>query len=361
MQFGRTMPCRRAWLLFALCSHGAAGEDVPDGLYAADSPVTTFTDKMLPGWGDNADGRFVLVEYYSAWCGHCQRFKPEYEETARKAKVALPSLIVGAVNCPTYSDACAEAKVSSFPTIIIYTGSGPKHEYKGSRKPDDIITWAMQFTPTAASDAHVHAAAHVAKVASDAGAHPHANRSVSLATLRPRQIPLPVSGSLFARHARVSATPHLCHRDPVQVPTQDVIAAARQSLIEVANARLAATKQANSELANAESHKDSLGARSEPESPPLGPPARTVRLVATHYRGTLASSSPTAHEHDPRARPTSASHECDPRPMSSSCRFAGALLGWLRVLHHQLPREWDGGAAAASAAELQVVRTVACA
>ena len=93
-----------------------------DGLYKADSPVTSLTSSEVPAH-NSSDQRFMLVEFYSAWCGHCQHFAPTYEELARVAKQRLPSLKVAAINCPTHEDACSEHKVSSFPTILLFPGS----------------------------------------------------------------------------------------------------------------------------------------------------------------------------------------------------------------------------------------------
>ncbi|KAL1495641.1 hypothetical protein AB1Y20_016508 [Prymnesium parvum] len=223
-----------------------------DGLYSASSPVVTLTPHALST--ATSRGSAVLVEYYSAWCGHCQHFQPTYEAIAASAKAALPSLLVGAINCPSHEAACAEAAVGSFPTLVLYA-RGQRHVYSGGEDEASILAWAREKLPPPADGTPAEAAE---------------------ATPPP---PRREEGKLLPR---VPIVP---------VPTQDIITAARQSLLEVANARLVATKQVNSELANTESHKDGLG----------------------------------------------------------------ALLGWLRALHYQLPREWDGGATAASVAELQAM------
>lgn len=121
-----------------LCLTAVATED---GLYGAESAVHTLTDKDIPG---PHDARFLLVEYYSAWCGHCQRFAPEYEILATRARTELPSLRVGALNCPSYNDACAAASVASFPELILYPG---KHVFKGDRNPSAILQWAASLAP----------------------------------------------------------------------------------------------------------------------------------------------------------------------------------------------------------------------
>ena len=159
----------KAWLLGLALSHSSVVVGDQDGLYKPESAVRTLTDKDLPG---SDEKRFILVEYYSAWCGHCQRFAPEYEELATRARTELPSLQVGAINCPSYSDACAAVSVSSFPTLMLFPG---KHMFKGDRNPSAILKWAASLSPggeqllspeaTAANDAlaaaDVHAGANI--------------------------------------------------------------------------------------------------------------------------------------------------------------------------------------------------------
>ena len=140
-----------------------------DGLYKADSPVTSLASSEVPAH-NSSDQRFMLVEFYSAWCGHCQHFAPTYEELARVAKQRLPSLKVAAINCPTHEDACSEHKVSSFPTILLFPGSirYPSH----SRNVEAILAWVEQqraATPQEAAVAAKEAAAQeaAAKKAAD--------------------------------------------------------------------------------------------------------------------------------------------------------------------------------------------------
>ena len=134
-----------------------------DGLYKADSPVTSLASSEVPAH-NSSDQRFMLVEFYSAWCGHCQHFAPTYEELARVAKQRLPSLKVAAINCPTHEDACSEHKVSSFPTILLFPGSVryPSH----SRSVEAILAWVKQqrAAPQEAAAAAKEAAAQEAAV-----------------------------------------------------------------------------------------------------------------------------------------------------------------------------------------------------
>jgi len=53
-------------------------------------------------------------------CGPCA-------SQARVARLRLPELRVGAVNCPTHEASCAEHKVASFPTLLLFPGSHRRH------------------------------------------------------------------------------------------------------------------------------------------------------------------------------------------------------------------------------------------
>ncbi|KAL3918872.1 MAG: hypothetical protein SGPRY_005840 [Prymnesium sp.] len=115
---------------------------VGEGLYI-DSPVLSLTDKTLPSSADSPYAtHFLLLQFYSEWCGHCQHFKPQYEALARAASHSIPSLLVAALNCPSYPEACANASVSSFPSFALFS-RGRSHTYSGGASPDDILAWAM--------------------------------------------------------------------------------------------------------------------------------------------------------------------------------------------------------------------------
>jgi len=44
------------------------------------------------------NNKFVFVEYYSATCGHCVRFAPEYEELATKLKAENSEFVIAGVD-----------------------------------------------------------------------------------------------------------------------------------------------------------------------------------------------------------------------------------------------------------------------
>ena len=135
--------------IMAVSLAAAAAEQ--DGLYKADSPVTSLASSDVPAH-NSSDQPFMLVEFYSAWCGHCQHFAPTYEELARVAKQRLPSLKVAAINCPTHEDACSEHKVSSFPTILLFPGSRRYDSH--NRNVEPILAWVEKQRAAQQEAAH---------------------------------------------------------------------------------------------------------------------------------------------------------------------------------------------------------------
>jgi thiol-disulfide isomerase/thioredoxin len=67
----------------ALLSIAIAAAVHAEGLYKADSPVTSYVALSEVPSGAGSEQPFTLIEYYSAWCGHCQKFAPTYEAIAR--------------------------------------------------------------------------------------------------------------------------------------------------------------------------------------------------------------------------------------------------------------------------------------
>jgi thiol-disulfide isomerase/thioredoxin len=84
------------------------------------------------------DVKIKVQLFYANWCGHCNKFKPEWEEFKKLAKG-------GGIEYEEYEadkdkQKVDEANVSGFPTIRI-TMNGNTEDYNGERTADAILSF----------------------------------------------------------------------------------------------------------------------------------------------------------------------------------------------------------------------------
>jgi len=272
----------------ALLSIAIAAAVHAEGLYKADSPVTSYVALSEVPSGAGSEQPFTLIEYYSAWCGHCQKFAPTYEAIALQARREFPELKVAAVNCPEHKDICTSHGISAYPTIVLFPG---EKRFEGSHTKEAVFAWVQEQHRTSMGTAAAvpDAAATAATVA--AAASQAVGRMVANDVMRQGDAAARAVGSML-QHAAHNASVVIQHPAadaamlqlrpmPWPVPVDDVLAAARYTLEQEIFATLSA----------APSH--------------------------AYARTKL-----------------------------------GALRAWLHLLHRALPHGRDGGAAATGASEL---------
>ena len=84
-----------------------------------------------------------IVLVYADWCGHCQKFKPEWRKFRRMArndpKIRTSELDVeDKVNTTMIKS----MGVATFPTVIKIKPSGDRQTYTGDRSSVDLLRWA---------------------------------------------------------------------------------------------------------------------------------------------------------------------------------------------------------------------------
>jgi len=66
-----------------------------------------------------------IVEFYAAWCGHCQHYKPKYIQIAREVN-QVRHLTFHAVPCPIHGQICKDQNVKGYPTVKFFPAGSDK-------------------------------------------------------------------------------------------------------------------------------------------------------------------------------------------------------------------------------------------
>ncbi|KAI4322259.1 hypothetical protein L6164_021970 [Bauhinia variegata] len=84
------------------------------------------------------NNRFVMVEFYAPWCGHCQALAPEYAAAATELKGE--NVVLAKVDATEENELSHEYDVQGFPTVYFFI-DGVHKPYTGQRTKDAIVTW----------------------------------------------------------------------------------------------------------------------------------------------------------------------------------------------------------------------------
>lgn len=92
--------------------------------------------------------RYVLVEFYAPWCGHCQRLVPEYAAAATELK---GEVVLAKVDATEENDLAQKFEVQGFPTLLFFI-DGVHKQYPGQRTKEAIVSWIKRKTGPAVSN-----------------------------------------------------------------------------------------------------------------------------------------------------------------------------------------------------------------
>ena len=103
-------------------------------IYASNSDVIELTDDNFSQNVLQGDEIWV-VEFYAPWCGHCQRFAPEYSKAAKALKGVAKVAAIDADKYPSYAGSYA---VQGFPTVKIFVDKNKPQDFSGDRSATGI-------------------------------------------------------------------------------------------------------------------------------------------------------------------------------------------------------------------------------
>ena len=74
--------------------------------------------------------KFVMVEFYAPWCGHCQSLAPEYAAAATELKAE--EVMLAKVDATEENELAQEYDIQGFPTVYFFV-DGVHRPYPGPR------------------------------------------------------------------------------------------------------------------------------------------------------------------------------------------------------------------------------------
>ncbi|KAH7680787.1 Protein disulfide-isomerase protein [Dioscorea alata] len=102
-----------------------------------------------------AKHRFIVVEFYAPWCGHCKSLAPEYENAAAILSKHDPPVILAKVdaNEEANRDLATKYDVKGYPTLKIIRNEGQSIEdFKGPRDAEGIVEYLKKQVGPASSE-----------------------------------------------------------------------------------------------------------------------------------------------------------------------------------------------------------------
>ncbi|XP_069760976.1 protein disulfide-isomerase A2 [Narcine bancroftii] len=89
------------------------------------------------------ENKYLLVEFYTPWCGHCQSFAPEYTTAAGQLKNESSEFKLAKVHAMEEKELASEFDVRSYPTLKFFKGGNRKTpaDYTGKRNAKGIVSW----------------------------------------------------------------------------------------------------------------------------------------------------------------------------------------------------------------------------
>ncbi|KAI7823898.1 thioredoxin-like protein, partial [Kickxella alabastrina] len=95
------------------------------------------------------ESKFVLVEFYAPWCGHCKTLAPIYEQLSQVFQND-DNVVIANYDASDDSKIKGEYPIQGFPTLLAFpAGKDVEHiEYDGSRGLEDLVAFVNEHAGT---------------------------------------------------------------------------------------------------------------------------------------------------------------------------------------------------------------------
>nr|XP_043631635.1 protein disulfide isomerase-like 1-4 [Erigeron canadensis] len=111
-----------------------------------ESDVAVLTASNFSEFIESKKNRYVMVEFYATWCGHCQALKPEYAAAAtelKKAEEGGEAVVLAKVDVGEENELAQKYNVEGYPTLLFFV-DGVFKTYNGARNKEAIVTWVKK-------------------------------------------------------------------------------------------------------------------------------------------------------------------------------------------------------------------------